>query len=153
MSEEIIKLIDKYNPSLDDRLELLEELYWANWNELDEKYPEDLPKVFIYLKSNNLTIQEKSKILSLYNNIEGAHTEEFAEIIANFYREDKISFLKALNLNKDEVPHLVYIFRTMGIFEDGEEEFEQIKSSDQLNEEELDAAYTFFKTYKSICNT
>lgn len=153
MLEKIIKLMNIENPSLDDRLELLEELYWADWKELEENYPEYVVKVFIYLKSSDLTIAEKAKVLSLYNNMEGAYIQEFAEIIANFYKEDRIKFLKALHLNIDEVPHLVYIFRAMEIFEEGEEEFNQVQSENQLNEEELDSAYTFFKTYKTICST
>lgn len=36
-----------------------------------------------------------SKALSLYNNIQGAYTEKFAYIIANYYIDDRIKFFKA----------------------------------------------------------
>lgn len=149
----IVSLINMDNPSLEDRLELLEELYWANWSELDDQYPGEVNKVFEYLKTSELTIEEKSKVLQLYNNIEGAHTLEFAEIIADLYKEDRIDFIKALNLSIDEAPHLVYIFRVRGIFEDEDEEFNEVKSFGRLNEVELEAANTFYSMYKNICNT
>lgn len=153
MTKKIIELINIENPSLKDRLILLEELYWANWAELDDNYPDKVEKVFKYLKTSELTVEEISKVLPLYNNIEGAHIDEFSEIIADLYRENRINFIKALNLSIDEAPHLVYIFRTMKIFDDGDKEFDEVKSSEALSEEELEAANTFYSMYKNICNT
>lgn len=152
-THKIVKLINMENPSLEDRLQLLDDLYWTNWKELDVNYPEEVEKIFKYLKSGELGIKEMSMVLPLYNNIEGAHTGDFAVIIANFYRNDRIKFIKALNLNIDQAPHLVYIFRAMGIFEDGDQEFDEVKSINRLNEEELETAFTFYRMYKSICNT
>lgn len=86
---------------------MLEELYWANWEELRS---DDIDKIFEYLSSNDLEVQEMSKVLSLYNNVAGAYTEKFARVIANYDIKDRIKFFKALNLNKDEAIHLVYIF-------------------------------------------
>ena len=76
-----------------------------------------------------------------------------AEIIADLYKEDRIDFIKALNLSIDGAPHLVYIFRVRGIFEDEDEEFNEVKSFGRLNEVELEAANTFYSMYKNICNT
>lgn len=153
MIEKIIKLINLESPSLEDRLILLEELYWANWRELDGQYSNEVKKVFEYLKTSDLTIEEMSKVLPLYNNIEGAHTQEFAQIIADLYRKNRINFIKALSLSIDEAPHLVYIFRAMEIFNDGDEEFNEVKSSNKLSEKEVEAARTFYSMYKNICNT
>lgn len=153
MTGKIVKLINMENPSLKDRLRLWEDLYWANWTELDDNYPEEVEKVFKYLKSNELGTEEMSMVFPLYSNIEGAHTGDFAVIIASYYRDDRIKFIKALNLNIDQAPHLVYIFRAMGIFEDGNKEFDEVKSTNRLNEAELETAFTFYRMYKTICNT
>lgn len=153
MTEKIIKLINIDDPTLNDKLQLLEELYWANWEELDEQYPNDVDKVFLYLKSNDLGIKEMAKVLSLYSNIDGAYTDKFAKIIANLYMKDKIKFFKTLNLNKGEAINLVYIFRNLEVFDDEENEYNDIESTNQLSIEELDTASTFFSMYKNICNT
>lgn len=153
MAEKIIKLLNISNPSLDERLDLLDELYWADWSVLDEEYPEEVDKIFQYLTSYELGIEEISKLLSLYNNIEGAHTDKFSRIIADYYLKDRLKFFKALNLNKDEAINLVYIFRMLGIFEEEEIEFEEVKSSGELSEEELGTARTFYTMYKTICHT
>lgn len=153
MTKKIIHLLNIDNPSLEDRLKLLEELYWASWGELDEKYPDRVDKIFQYLKSNDLRIQEIAKILSLYNNIEGAHTDEFSQIIADYYIKDIVKFIKALNLNKEEAINLVYIFRNLKVFEDEEKEYEEVSSIEVLTEEELETARTFYSMFKTICNT
>lgn len=153
MAEKIIKLLNISNPSLDERLDLLDELYWADWSVLDEEYPEEVDKIFQYLTSYELGIEEISKLLPLYNNIEGAHTDKFSRIIADYYLKDRLKFFKALNLNKDEAINLVYIFRMLGIFEEEEIEFEEVKSSGELSEEELGTARTFYTMYKTICHT
>lgn len=153
MAKNIIKLLNTDNPPLENRLKLLEELYWANWAELDVNFPEDVDKIFNYLRSNDLGIQEMAKVLPLYNNIEGAYTKKFAQIIADYYIEDKMKFIKALNLNKEEAINLVYIFRNLKVFEDEKKEYSEIESKEVLTEEELETARTLFSMYKNICNT
>mgnify|MGYP001267181515 CR=1 FL=1 len=150
MSKKISELSNKTNLSLKDRLTILEELYWADWNELSL---EDIDIIFEHLSSDDLGIQEMSKTLSLYNNISGAYIEKFAHIIANYYINDRIKFFKALNLNRDEAIYLVYIFMSKNIFEDEEKEYKEIESTNQLSDEELEAAQNFFTMYKTICNT
>src|SRR5699024_2822623 len=147
MIEKIIKLINIDEPTLYDKLQLLEELYWANWKGLDEQYPNYINKIFVYLESNDLGIEETSKILSLYNNIEGAYTDKFAKIIVSIYIKDRIKFFKSLNLKKDEAINLVYIFRNLEVFDDEEKEYKDIESINQLSDEELDTACTFFSMY------
>lgn len=150
MANKISELLNKTNLFLEDRVQMLEELYWADWRELES---EDIDKIFEYLSSSDLEIQEMAKALSLYNNISGAYTEKFADIIANYYINDRIKFFKALNLNRDEAIHLVYIFRSRNIFQDEEKEYEEIESAKQLSDEELEIANIFFSMYKTICNT
>lgn len=150
MSKVILQFLNKSSSSLEDRIQLLEELYWANWEELGS---DDIDKIFEYLSSNDLEVREISKALSLYNNVAGMHTEKFAHIIATYYINDRIKFFKALNLNRDEAIHLVYIFKMLKIFEDWDKEYTEIKSTNELTDEELDTANTFFSMFKTICNT
>lgn len=150
MDKNILEILDKSNPPLADRLKFLEELYWANWEEVGS---DNLEKIFGYLTSRNLEVEEMAKVLSLYNNVAGAYTDKFANIIGNYYREDKIKFFKALNLNKDEAIYLVYIFKMLKIFEDGDKEYEEVKNLNKLTDEELDTANMFFTMYRTICHT
>lgn len=150
MDKNILEILDKSNPPLADRLKFLEELYWANWEEVGS---DNLEKIFGYLTSRSLEVEEMAKVLSLYNNVAGAYTDKFANIIGNYYREDKIKFFKALNLNKDEAIYLVYIFKMLKIFEDGDKEYEEVKNLNKLTDEELDTANMFFTMYRTICHT
>lgn len=150
MDKNILEILDKSNPPLADRLKFLEELYWANWEEIGS---DNLEKIFGYLTSRSLEVEEMAKVLSLYNNVAGAYTDKFANIIGNYYREDKIKFFKALNLNKDEAIYLVYIFKMLKIFEDGDKEYEEVKDLNKLTDEELDTANMFFTMYRTICHT
>lgn len=150
MDKNILEILDKSNPPLADRLKFLEELYWANWEEVGS---DNLEKIFGYLTSRNLEVEEMAKALSLYNNVAGAYTDKFANIIGNYYREDKIKFFKALNLNKDEAIYLVYIFKMLKIFKDGDKEYEEVKNLNKLTDEELDTANMFFTMYRTICHT
>ena len=150
MDNNILGILNRANSSLEERLTLLEELYWANWEEIGG---EDLEKIFKYLSSKDLEIEEMAKALSLYNNVAGAYTHEFARIIANYYIKDKIKFFKALNLNRDEAINLVYIFKMLKIFEDGDREYEEIKVSNKLTAEELNTASMFFNMFRTICHT
>ncbi|NLY66712.1 MAG: hypothetical protein GX069_04060 [Tissierellia bacterium] len=150
MDKNILEILDKSNPPLADRLKFLEELYWANWEEIGS---DNLEKIFGYLTSRSLEVEEMAKVLSLYNNVAGAYTDKFANIIGNYYREDKIKFFKALNLNKDEAIYLVYIFKMLKIFEDGDKEYEEVKNLNKLTDEELDTANMFFTMYRTICHT
>lgn len=150
MDKNILEILDKSNPPLADRLKFLEELYWANWEEIGS---DNLEKIFGYLTSRSLEVEEMAKVLSLYNNVAGAYTDKFANIIGNYYREDKIKFFKALNLNKDEAIYLVYIFKMLKIFEDGDKEYEEVKNLNKLTDEKLDTANMFFTMYRTICHT
>ncbi len=131
----------------------IEELYWIDWNEISRK-PEELNEIFAYIRDyDSRNIEELGKILKLYSNPSGEFTIEFAKIAGEIYKNDKIKFIKALNLVRDEAINLVYVFRMEKIFEDEDKEYTEILSSNQLTEEEIDTTYTFFKMYKTICAT
>ena len=91
--------------------------------------------------------------MRLYSNPYGAFTEKFANIIGEIYKYDKIKFIKALNIVKDEAINLVYVFRMQNIFEDEDEDKFEILNSNKLSEEEIITTNNFFKMYKTICAT
>ncbi len=131
----------------------LDELYWADWEEISQDKKE-LNIIFEYINDHSSkNLEELSKILKLYNNPSGLFTDEFANLVGEIYLKDKIRFIKALNLVKDEAINLVYIFRMKNIFVDEDKEFISILNSNKLSQEELDTASTFIKMYKTICST
>ena len=131
----------------------IEELYWSDLDELVEK-EEELNEVLSYIKDfDSRTIKEISQILKLYSNPSGALTEEFAKIITDIYKYDKIKFMKALALDEDEAMNLTYVFRNLKIFEDEDKEYEEISKLNKLTEDELTVANMFFKMYKTICSS
>ncbi len=131
----------------------VEDLYWADWDELSANRDE-LDRIFKYLRDFEARdIDELANILTLYNNPSGAYTVEFAKIIIDFYRHNKIKFIKALNIVKDETMNLVYIFRNFKVFNDEDKELEEILKQDDLTEEEKRTAFDFFQMYKNICGS
>lgn len=151
--ERIIELINKENLTKDERLELLDELYWADWTTLSAEYPDELNKVFQFLRNTEFNEEEISLIIKLYSNPDGAYVEEFSYIIRKIYNEDKIKFMKALHLNIEEGENLAYLFRNDKVFEDGDAELQSILATKKLTEEEETSANAFFRTYKNVCNT
>lgn len=151
--DKIIDLINKDYLTEGERLELLEELYWADWDSLNANYPEEVKKIFIFLRNGEFDVQELSLVLKLYSNPGGAYVEEFSYIIAKLYNRDKIKFIKALHLDIAEGENISYLFRNDRVIEDGEIELREILSKNQLSEEEVVSANSFFKTYKNVCNT
>ncbi|HAE91979.1 MAG TPA: hypothetical protein DCG60_04940 [Tissierella sp.] len=131
----------------------IEELYWSDLNKLLNK-SEELDEVLEYIKDyNSRSIQELAQILRLYSNPSGLFTKEFAEIIREIYRYNRIKFIKALNLIKGESINLVYAFRSKEVFEDVDKEIFEILNLNELSEEEIDTVNIFFKMYKTICAT
>lgn len=129
----------------------IEELYWSDWDELSN---DRLNEIFQYIKDyKSRTIEELAEILRLYSNPSGKYTIEFATIIGEIYKNDKVRFIKALNLVKDEAINLVYVFRMQGIFIDEDKEIAEILGSNKLSEEEIDTANSLLKMYKTICAT
>lgn len=151
-----MKVIDYINKEVltsEERLDLLDELYWLDWDMLRTENPEEIQNIFTFLRNTDFNEEELSLILKLYNNPHGAYTEEFSYIISKLYREDKVKFIKALNLEKDEAGNLVYLFRNNKIFQDEELEIKEILSKEELYEEEIDTANLFFRMYKTVCST
>jgi len=131
----------------------MEDLYWADWDEIGEN-PNELKTIFHYIKnSSEFSLEELSIVLKLYNNPHGAYTIEFAKIVSEIYIKDKIKFIKALNLEKDEIQNLVYAFRMEKVFEDEDIELSEIISLNKLSQDEIDTANFFFEMYKTICSS
>lgn len=149
----IAKTISKSNLDQDEGFELIDNLYWADWDALNNKNREVVGKIFNYLKRDDLSNKEISKILKLYNNPDGSFIDEFSQIIINIYKRDKKRFLKSLNLEKEESTNLVYVFRTNNIKLDEDIELLRLIDSDELSEEEKDTAKQFIKMYEYICNS
>lgn len=150
--EKIIELVNKENKSSEDRIELLEELYWADWSKLNDLQVE-VTKIFTFLRNTEFNEKEISLIQKLYNNPDGAYIEEFSYIISKLYREDRIRFFKALHLDPDEAENLAYLFRNKRIFEDGTIELEDILDSKELTEDEETTTRAFFRIYENLCKT
>ena len=75
----------------------LEELYWADWDELSETDGQ-IEEIFNYINGFKLfEIEELAQVLKLYNNPSGAHTIEFAKLTGDIYNKDKVKFIKALH--------------------------------------------------------
>lgn len=151
--DKIIKFIDKDNITKEESLELLEEFYWADWDILNEKYPDHIEKIFNYLRKDNFSNEEIALIIKLYNNPHGAYVDEFSNIILDLYQKDKTKFLKALNMEKEEITNLVYLFRNHDVVIDEDEELLSIIQSVELSEEEKDTGNQFVKMYERVCNT
>ena len=153
LEKSIVNLVSKENLSHDEGLDLIDDLYWADWKLLENNYQDIVEQIFDYLRRDNLSNQETSKILKLYNNPDGSHIEQFAEIIVDIYKGDKKRFLKALNMEKEEATNLVYIFRANDIKVDEDMELLDLIHSEELTGEEKDTAKDFLKMYENICNT
>lgn len=149
----IIELISKEVLTSSERLVLLEEIYWMNWSRLSKESPDTLGKIFTFLRNSEFNEEEKSLILKLYNNPDGAYIEEFSYIITKFYREDRTEFFKSLQLVPDELDNLAYLFRNKRIFEDGDVELEEIINTNKLTNDEKETTEAFFAMYKNLCNT
>lgn len=150
--EKIIEQINKDILTIEESLELIDEVYWADWDVLKEN-PDHINKIFSYLVNENLSNEEISKILKLYNNPHGAYVNEFSNIIVDLYNRDKAKFIISLNMEKEEAINLVYVFRTHNIKLDEDVELLEIIKSDKLSDDEKDTGEQFIKMYNNICNT
>ena len=54
--DRIVELINKDSMSSDDRLELLDELYWADFSKLKSDYPEGINKILLFLREEDFSI-------------------------------------------------------------------------------------------------
>jgi len=149
--EDLFRKFKEESMTKEEKLTFLDELYWVDWDELEKVI--SLESVFAFLESEDLSIEEVSLVLKLYNNPGGDYVKEFSNIIANIYLRDKVEFIRALNLEKDEISNLVYLFRNDRIFENENDELKEILSKGILVEEEEDTAKRFFKTYETVCST
>lgn len=151
--EKIIEKINKDNLTKEESVELIEDLYWADWDLLNDKYMDQIPKIFSYLRNDDHSQEEVSQILKLYNNPHGAYVDEFSDIIIELYKRHRLKFIKSLNMEKDEMSNLVYLFRNNNVVIDQDVELLDIIKSDRLSEEEKDTGRFLIKMYDNICNT
>lgn len=151
--ENIIDFINSRNLNKDESLTFIDDLYWGDWDILDNEYPEAIDKIFAYLSREDLSAEELSQVLKLYNNPHGAYIEKFAKLILEIYSRDKKTFLRALNLESEEAINLVYVFRMNDIKLDEDIELLEIIESKDLSDGEVDTAKKFLKMYENICNT
>ena len=153
LEENIINTMDKDSLNEEESIDFLEDIYWADWHVLSEQYKEYIPKIFNYLRNEDHSFEGVSQIIKLYNNPHGAYIEEFSDIIIGLYNKDKIEFIRALNIDRDEISNLVYLFRNNNIEIDKDEELLKIIKSDLLTEEEKETGEFFIKMYHNVCNT
>ena len=50
LEEKIVKDINKQILTKEESLELIDDLYWADWDMINDKYKDSIPKIFNYLK-------------------------------------------------------------------------------------------------------
>lgn len=153
MEDKIIETINKKHISREDSLELIDDLYWADWAYIESNHPDDIGKIFDYIEREDLSIEEISGVLRLYNNPDGSYIEKFSRIILEIYKRDKVKFIKALTLEKDEASNLAYLFRNEFVKLDEDKELLELSKSDKLNEEEKETAEGFIKFYENACST
>lgn len=151
--ERLVALINKDLLSAEERKELLDELYWADWTKLNNYYPNEVKKIFAFLRNTEFNVEEISLIQKLYNTPDGSYVEEFSHIVLKLYREDRTKFFKALHLNPEEGGNLAYLFRNDRFFDDVKLELAEILDSNKLTEDEAITASAFFKSYEYICKT
>lgn len=145
--------MNKDNLTEAENLELIDDLFWADWDLLKEQYPDYIKKIFIYLKRDDFSAKEISHILKLYNNPHGAYINEFSDIILNLYKIDKYKFIKSLNIEREEITNLVYLFRNHFMNIDEDLDLLQMLESRELKEDEKDTVEMFIKSYKNVCST
>lgn len=155
--EEIVySYINKINLNEDERKDFFHQLVFLDWNKTSKDYGEGFNDKIIekVMKIETEDIVNISNLIELYNNPYGVYTEEITRKVSNIYLKDKIKFIKALNLVKDESINIVYVFRTARVFEDDtklQNDIEEIQNSKNLSTEEKETASMFFTMYKNIC--
>ncbi|NLJ98540.1 MAG: hypothetical protein GX320_04635 [Tissierellia bacterium] len=156
--EKIYFYVNKTKLNQNEKKDFFHQLTLLDWNQTIEDYGEGFNDrvIQMILNENIDDLENISDIIELYNNPYGIYTLEFADVIARVYRENKIRFIKGLNLVKDEAINIVYAFRLKRVFVDDLEnkmDEEEILKSNILSEEEKETAKRFFKMYETICST
>ncbi len=142
---ELLLTTDKY----DERLDLMEELYWAEYDkELPENEIDDLWTTLI----NSTSKEEFIAVQKLYSNPEGAMLDFYERVILSLYEKDPFIFIDAFTESPDDGNNVLYIFRNRGFFEDFESERDALLKSNE-NNETRDKIELFFKLYDSVCHT
>lgn len=149
----MVELINKESLSSKDRLELLNEMYWGDWNELLKEDKDKVNDLLDFLIKGDFSLEEISLIQKLYSNPEGALTDEFSRIIIDLYKKDKGRFFKALSLNPEESENLAYIFRNNMVFQSAQEELEEVLLNNDFTLDEKSVVNIFFLNYQQLCST
>ncbi|WP_128426264.1 hypothetical protein [Gudongella oleilytica] len=145
---DIIKGLE-YAADSSARLELMEELYWTEYeNFSDEKVLHALAEILLRSES----IEEHAAVQMLYSNPEGALLDFYQDVIMKLYNKDPLTFIKASTEYPDEGLSILYIFRNKGFFNDykaEENRFLDLVCSD----DEKGMIKQFFRMYDSLCHT
>lgn len=131
------------------RLGLMEELYWAEYeDESSEKVLNDLAELLLRSES----IAEYASVQKLYSNPEGALLDSYQNIIIKLYTKDPLKFIEASTKYPDEGLNVLYIFRNKGFFADYKaEERKLLMLVDSEDSREM--ITQFFRMYDSLCHT
>src|SRR5699024_2880109 len=156
ISEELIyDYTNKSELTDTERKDFFYHLTLLDWNNIAKDYGESFnDKILKKIMNEKIEdLETMSNAILLYNNPYGIYTLEFGKLITKFYLKDKIKFIKALNLVKDETINIVYVFRLERIFPDDytEDDSAEIQASNMLTDEEKETARMFFKMYRNIC--
>lgn len=155
-SEELVyTYMNKSNLRNIEEKELFHHLSILDWNKMAEEYGEEFNRKILKKVQCTKTkdLENMSNIILFFNNPYGKFTKEFGEVITKLYIKDKIQFMKALNLVKDETINIVYVFRLEKTFTNDytEDDLKEILYSNELSEEEKETAKMFFTMYRNIC--
>ncbi|MDY0257092.1 hypothetical protein [Gudongella oleilytica] len=131
------------------RLELMEELYWTEYeNFSDEKVLHALAEILLRSES----IEEHAAVQMLYSNPEGALLDFYQDVIMKLYNKDPLTFIKASTEYPDEGLNVLYIFRNKGFFDDYKTEENRLLDLVDSNDE-IGMIRQFFRMYDSLCHT
>lgn len=131
------------------RLELMEELYWAEYGaESSVNVLNALSELLLRSES----IGEYAAVQKLYSNPEGALLDFYQDLIIKLYKKDPLKFIKASTEYPDEGLNVLYIFRNKGFFDDYKAEEKRLLMLAD-SEDSRGMITKFFRMYDSLCHT
>lgn len=145
---EVIKDLNSTD-NVNARLDLLEELYWAEYEE-DVSVAELDGLSEILLLSE--TLEEYFAIQRLYSNPEGAMLDFYQDQILKLYSKDPLKFIKASTEYPEDGLNVLYIFRNKGYFSDYLIEKNKLISLSD-SDDTTDRIELFFRMYDNLCHT
>lgn len=139
----------KYTSDEKVRLELMGELYWAEYeDESSENVLNDLADLLLRSES----LGEYAAVQKLYSNPEGALLDFYQDLIIKLYTKDPLKFIEASIEYPDEGLNVLYIFRNKGFFYDYKAEERRLLILYD-SEDSRGMITQFFRMYDSLCHT